>query len=140
MMLKKLIYTGLCLSILSSLSYAEVYNEQNIISLNKEKAAGGQGVLYGKYAFTRDTAKASDAIKEISILTLNPGDSIGYHKHITNEDTYIIISGTGTFTDKDGKQYPVKAGDMTLVRQGESHGLANTGTEPLIFVDIIAEK
>lgn len=80
------------------------------------------------------------AIKEISWLTLKPGDSIGYHKHTTNEDTYIIISGRGTFKDKDGKDVPVKAGDVTIVRKNESHGLVNTGTEPLVFVDVIAEQ
>jgi mannose-6-phosphate isomerase-like protein (cupin superfamily) len=34
---------------------------------------------------------------------------------------------------------PVKAGDVTIVRPGESHGLANTGKEPLVFVDVIAQ-
>lgn len=34
-------------------------------------------------------------------MTLQPGDSIGMHKHETNEDAYIIISGEGTFTNDD---------------------------------------
>ena len=102
--------------------------------------ARGQGVLVGEYAFTRDKATKDQAIKEISWLTLAPGDSIGYHPHVTNEDTYIIVSGQGTFKDKDGRDVPVKAGDVTIVRKGESHGLANTGTVPLVFIDVIAEQ
>jgi len=34
----------------------------------------------------------------------------------------------------------VKPGDVTIVRKGESHGLTNTGSVPLVFVDVIAEQ
>lgn len=121
-------------------AHSEVYAKESMLKAQKEKAGGGQGVLVGEYAFTRDKAKKDEAIKEISWLTLKPGDSIGYHPHTTNEDTYIIVSGTGVFKDKDGKDLPVKAGDVTIVRKGESHGLTATGTEPLVFIDVIAEQ
>ena len=124
----------------SGIAHAEVYPKESLIKANKQDAGGGKGTLMGEYAFTRDMPKKDEAIKEISWLTLKPGDSIGYHKHINNEDTYIIISGTGIFKDKDGKEVPVKAGDVTIVRKGESHGLTATGTEPLVFVDVIAEQ
>ncbi len=119
---------------------ADVFPKETLLKIDKKEAGGGTGTLYGAYAFTRDKALKDQAIKEISWLTLQPGDSIGYHKHITNEDTYIIVSGQGMFKDKDGKDYPVKAGDITIVRKGESHGMVNTGKEPLIFVDVIAEQ
>lgn len=121
-------------------AHSEVYAKESMLKVQKEKAGGGQGVLVGEYAFTRDKAKKDEAIKEISWLSLKPGDSIGYHPHTTNEDTYIIVSGTGVFKDKDGKDVPVKAGDVTIVRKGESHGLTATGTEPLVFIDVIAEQ
>lgn len=132
--------TALSLAGVATTASAEVYPRESMIKAEKKEAAGGKGVLMGEYAFTRDMPKKDEAIKEISWLTLKPGDSIGYHKHATNEDTYIIISGTGIFKDKDGKEVPVKAGDVTIVRKGESHGLAATGTEPLVFVDVIAEQ
>ena len=129
------------------LNYIQVGSTVQLLSLPDwsihdlpQDAGGGKGTLMGEYAFTRDMPKKDEAIKEISWLTLKPGDSIGYHKHINNEDTYIIISGTGIFKDKDGKEVPVKAGDVTIVRKGESHGLTATGTEPLVFVDVIAEQ
>jgi len=128
------------LSFAATPALADVFTKEELIKINKEAAGGGKGTLIGEYAFTRDKALKDQAIKEISWLTLKPGDSIGYHKHTTNEDTYIIISGRGTFKDKDGKDVPVKAGDVTIVRKNESHGLANTGTEPLVFVDVIAEQ
>ena len=119
---------------------ADVFPDESLLKIDKDKAAGGKGTLRGAYAFTRDKATKDQAIKEVSRLTLMPGDSVGYHQHVTNEDTYIIVSGQGTFKDKDGKDYPVKAGDVTIVRKGESHGIANTGKEPLVFIDVIAEQ
>ena len=124
----------------ASAAQAEVYPKESLIKVDKKEAAGGKGTLSGEYAFTRDKPTKDQAIKEISWLTLQPGDSIGYHKHTTNEDTYIIVSGTGTFRDKDGKDYEVKAGDVTIVRKNEAHGLTNTGSVPLVFVDVIAEQ
>jgi mannose-6-phosphate isomerase-like protein (cupin superfamily) len=106
--------------------------------------AGGHGTVYGDYAFTRDKASKDQALKEVSWLRLDPGDPIGHHQHVTkedvtNEDVEVIGSGEGVFKDKDGKDKPVKAGDIMIVRKGESHGIANTGEEPLVFVDVIAE-
>ncbi len=128
------------LALAATPALADVFTKEELIKANKEAAGGGKGTLIGEYAFTRDKALKDQAIKEISWLTLKPGDSIGYHKHTTNEDTYIIISGRGTFKDKDGKDVAVKPGDVTIVRKNESHGLTNTGTEPLVFVDVIAEQ
>ncbi len=121
-------------------AHADVFPDESLLRMDKDKPGGGKGTLHGAYAFTRDKATKDQAIKEVSRLTLMPGDSIGYHQHVANEDAYIIVSGQGTFKDKDGKDRPVKAGDITIVRKGESHGIANTGTEPLVFIDVIAEQ
>ncbi|MBR1671565.1 MAG: hypothetical protein IJ702_01425 [Fretibacterium sp.] len=65
-----------------------------------EKAGGtGVGTLYGKFAFGREQATKDQTVKEIGLRTLKKGDSIGVHKHADNEDTYIIVSGKGAFTD-----------------------------------------
>lgn len=139
--MKKLLILALACFLFSSVAaQAEVYLVKDQTVLDKEKAGGGVGVLYGKYAFTRDKAPQENAMKELVLLTLLPNETIGVHKHETNEDAYIIVSGTGMFTDADGKQYPVAAGDITIVRMGQSHALANTGKEPLVFVSAIAGK
>lgn len=119
---------------------ADVFPSESLQKIDKKEAGGGKGTLSGAYAFTRDKATKDQAIKEVSWLRIMPGDSIGYHQHVTNEDTYVIVSGEGVFKDKDGKDKPVKAGDIMIVRKGESHGIANSGKEPLVFVDVIAEQ
>ena len=119
---------------------ADVFPKETLIKVERKDVAGGHGSVFTEYAFTRDKALKDQAIKEVSWLRLMPGDSIGYHQHVTNEDTYVIVSGEGVFKDKDGKDRPVKAGDVAIVRKGESHGIANTGKEPLVIADVIAEQ
>ena len=118
----------------------QFFKKEELKTWDREKVGGGQGVLSGVFSFTRhDTAK-EDAIKEIGWMTLLPGASIGMHKHEANEDAYIIVSGTGIFIGDDGKEIPVKAGDITIARKGQSHALINNGKEPLYFLDVVAQQ
>ncbi|MEG3135936.1 cupin domain-containing protein [Rouxiella sp. T17] len=140
--MQKLTKTLLCLAVLLPASWAnaQVITKEQQQQVEKKSLGGGKGSVDVAFGFTRDKAKADEAIKELSWLTIKPGDSIGYHQHKDNEDAYIIVSGTGTFKEADGKDYPVKAGDITIVRKGQSHGLTNSGKEPLVVVDVIAAQ
>ena len=117
----------------------QVYRMQDLVPWDREKLAGGEGILYGKYSFTRNDPTPGMAIKEIGWMTLQPGDSIGMHKHTNNEDVYVIISGEGLFMDSDGNEIPVSDGDITIARPGDSHALKNVGTAPLIFLNFIGQ-
>ena len=90
----------------------QVYPKAELATWDREKAAGGEGALLGQFAYTRKQTNEKDAFREIGWLTLPPGASIGLHKHDNNEDVYIIISGKGIFTDSNGKETEVKAGDI----------------------------
>lgn len=118
----------------------QLYKKEDLKTWDRENVAGGSGVLAGKFSHTRNDAPEDWAIKEIGWMTLEPGSSIGMHKHEINEDTYIIVSGEGEFTDTAGNVTPVKAGDITIARKGDSHALKNTGNTPLVFLDIIGQQ
>ena len=120
--------------------HAQCYTSEQLTTLDKENVAGGKGTLHGEFAFIRDNAFDYDAIKEIGFMTLKHGDFIGTHKHADNEDAYLILSGQGVFTDGNGNAWVVKAGDMTIARPGQAHGLANLYSEDLVFLDIIAKN
>ena len=49
------------------------------------------------------------------------GVSVGEHLHTDEEEIYYLISGKGILT-YDGKQYDMKAGDISLCKPGHSHG------------------
>ncbi|WP_232462269.1 cupin domain-containing protein [Neisseria chenwenguii] len=116
----------------------QVYRKADMQEWNREKAGGGKGALLGRFAYTRHQTGRQDGFKEIGWLTLPKGASIGLHGHTDNEDTYIIISGKGVFTDGSGKETKVGAGDVTIARPGQSHALRNAGNEPLVFLNLIA--
>lgn len=121
--------------------FPQVYPKSDHLVMEREKLAGtGEGKVLCEYAFPRDKALPDQAFKEIAWLTLPPGASIGVHSHEVNEDAYIVISGEGVFIGSDGKEVPVKAGDTTIARKGEAHGMKNTGTEPLVLLDVIAHQ
>ena len=144
--MKKLFAALFILALFTSCAYSEpvkhgqCYTESQLKTLDKQDVAGGKGTLFGKFAFTRDDALDDDAIKEIGLMTLKHGDFIGTHVHNDNEDAYLIIAGTGIFTDSYGNAWIVKPGDMTIARPGQAHGLANLYKDDLVFLDIIAKN
>lgn len=147
-MLKTVLEVAICLVLVVLLWTAaaaiekdqQVYLQKDLITWDRQDVAGGKGKLAGKFAYTRNDAPPEYVIKEIGWMTLQPGESIGLHKHVDNEDAYIIISGEGTFTDSKGKTTKVKTGDVTIARPGQEHALANTGKVPLVFLDIIGKN
>ena len=144
----KRIFLSVCIAswmILAGTAFAtaadsQCFTRENLVTWDRENVAGGKGTLFGQFSFTRNQATKDQAIKEIGWMTLQPGSSIGLHKHDANEDAYIIISGEGIFTDSEGKETLVKAGDITIARAGQSHALRNDGTEPLRFLDVVAQN
>ena len=78
-----------------------VYSLDDLVITNINQVAGGNGDLVVKYAFVRDNAPKDFTTKEMGYMTLMPGDSVGLHKHEGNEDSYLIVSGVGTYTDED---------------------------------------
>jgi mannose-6-phosphate isomerase-like protein (cupin superfamily) len=105
-----------------------------------EKPRGGVGKVEGLYAFQMGKAPDGGVFQVAAHQTLQPGCSFGYHQHVDNEELYVFLSGQGTFTDSDKQEKQIGPGDMTLTLKGESHGLVNTGSEPLIFLAVIAKK
>ena len=99
----------------------------------KERMRDGEGITHLTYLLDGSTQKNAKLFAEI---TLNPGCSIGYHRHESETEYYFILSGTGTVND-DGKEVEVKQGDAVITGNGASHSIKNTGSVPLVFHAII---
>lgn len=122
-------------------AFPQVYPEAEFTVKNRDKLGRtGVGTARCEYAFTRDKATADQAVKEISWLKLEPGTTIGVHKHESNEDVYVIVSGSGVFIDAAGKETPMKGGDVTIARKGEAHGVKNTGADTLVILNVLAAQ
>ena len=65
-------------------------------------------------------------------LELDPGASVGYHKHAGTEEVYFIMTGKGLYTE-EGEECSALPGDVFLCREGRSHGILNTGEVKLVL-------
>ena len=99
----------------------------------KEKLRGGEGNTQLLHLVDCENEKN---IRMLAEMTLQPGCSIGTHRHDSETEYFIILSGSGTVND-NGTEVQVKAGDSIITVSGESHSLRNTGTVPLVFHAII---
>lgn len=70
----------------------------------------------------------------ISIIEV--GGSIGYHKHVGDQEAYYILEGKGFYTDNNEK-YEVNPGDFLFCREGEGHSLENIGDIDLRYIALI---
>lgn len=105
----------------------------------REPFAGGQGGGTLRHAIPPGTSIAGSRFRLVSEVTLDPGAEIGEHVHADNEEIYWVLSGSGLFRD-DGREVPARPGDLILTRRGHTHGLRNTGGEPLVFLAVVAGK
>ncbi len=67
---------------------------------------------------------------------LQPGNSIGFHKHEGEQEAYYILKGEALYSD-NGSEVVIKEGDFTLCKTGEGHSIKNIGDEELEFIGLI---
>lgn len=68
------------------------------------------------------------------------GTTIGEHLHEGSEEIYYLLSGSGTLLF-NGEAFPMNAGDISLVGDGETHGFINdSGIDATMIVVEIRPK
>jgi mannose-6-phosphate isomerase-like protein (cupin superfamily) len=73
---------------------------------------------------------------EISFTTILPKTELGYfHIHYKDEETYIIIKGSGYF-QVDDDCFPVKAGSVIRVAPEGVRSLINSSEEEMVYICI----
>ncbi|MBQ9745565.1 MAG: cupin domain-containing protein [Clostridia bacterium] len=78
----------------------------------------------------------TDGAGKIMRGTLEPGSTIGYHKHEGNCEIIYILSGAGKCLYEDGEEM-LAAGDCHYCPCGKSHSLINNGVENLEFFAVV---
>jgi mannose-6-phosphate isomerase-like protein (cupin superfamily) len=73
----------------------------------------------------------------VGLNAFEPGQSHDLHAHEGMDKVYQVIEGEGQFL-LEGRELPMKAGDMLAVPPGEPHGVRNTGTGRLLVLVILA--
>ncbi|MDR1018243.1 MAG: cupin domain-containing protein [Lachnospiraceae bacterium] len=99
-----------------------------------ENASGGLGYITKEYLLSNEELGKNSRM--YAIVTVPDGSSIGVHEHIGEEESYYIISGTGTYID-DGKEMDVNPGDIFLCKDGHSHSIIANKNQDIVFIGLI---
>ena len=99
--------------------------------------AGGEGAGFLTNLVEADKLPAKAGL--LAEVTLVPGATVGYHQHIGEGELYYLLSGSGEYTEDD-VMTKVSAGAVTFCYDGHSHGLVNTGKDPLTFIAVIVKE
>ncbi len=90
---------------------------------------GGRGV-------TKMRIWNEDGANKIMRITLEPGCSIGMHRHESTSEIIYVISGSGDAV-LDGVSETVAAGQSHYCPQGSEHTFANNGECDLVFFAVV---
>ena len=107
--------------------------KQELLPEVREHMRGGEGTVQ-LFQTPQDRLPAGTRLS--AVIELPPGASIGAHAHEKETEVFHFIAGEGE-VDDDGTVRAVKPGDTLTTGGGASHGVRNTGSEPLRFFAII---
>lgn len=74
----------------------------------------------------------------IVVWHVRPGQEIAAHLHPNGQDTWTVLSGEAQYLLGNGAMRRLKAGEIAVARPGQVHGARNHGTEPFVFVSVVA--
>lgn len=102
-------------------------------------AKGGVGEVTMEHYI--DEKLINDKIVMYAKVTINPGCCLGYHQHVGNCETIVVLSGTAEYNDM-GVKSVLHVGDTVFCADGDWHQIGNSAdsTEPLVLQALVAAK
>jgi len=94
---------------------------------------GGNGTIRGVTVFEQEELPKT---RVYSVMTFQPGDSIGPHPHTGEGESYLILEGEAVVTE-DGVDYLLHAGDAEYCSDGHVHAVANQSDRPMCLLAIV---
>jgi quercetin dioxygenase-like cupin family protein len=71
-------------------------------------------------------------------VTLKPGESVGWHSTAANEESLVILHGSGVARIEGHNDMPLSEKHLAYIPPVTRHNVTNTGTEILEYVWIVA--
>jgi mannose-6-phosphate isomerase len=72
---------------------------------------------------------------KVKTIEVRPSHRLSYQKHSRRAEHWFVVAGEGVVTI-DGEDAPVRRGDALDVPVGAAHRMRNTGSVPLVFVEV----
>jgi mannose-6-phosphate isomerase-like protein (cupin superfamily) len=99
----------------------------------KEEAKKSSGSWGSIYKYTDDSTSTYGTESMLTaVLEFLPGKQLQPPHQHANEEFQYIIGGSGTWF-LNGKETPIKKGDLMYAKPWDMHGISNTGTDTLRF-------
>jgi mannose-6-phosphate isomerase-like protein (cupin superfamily) len=73
----------------------------------------------------------------VGLNAFEAGQSHALHAHAGMDKVYSVVEGKGVFL-LEGRELPMRAGDLLVAPDGVPHGVRNTGTARLLVLAILA--
>lgn len=73
----------------------------------------------------------------VGLNAFEPGQSHALHAHVGMDKVYTVVEGEGMFL-LEGRELPMRAGDLLVAPEGVPHGVKNTGPARLVVLAILA--
>ena len=73
----------------------------------------------------------------VGLNAFEPGQSHALHAHAGMDKVYHVLEGTGVFL-LEGRELPMRAGDVLVAPENVAHGVKNSGTTRLLVMAILA--
>jgi len=73
----------------------------------------------------------------VGLNAFEPGQFHALHAHAGMDKVYQVVEGEGMLL-LDGRELPIRAGDMVVAPDGVPHGIRNTSAARLIVLVILA--
>ena len=73
----------------------------------------------------------------VGLNAFEPGQAHALHAHAGLDKVYSVVEGEGVFL-LEGRELPMRAGDLLVAPEGVPHGVKNTGTTRLLVLAILA--
>ena len=100
----------------------------------RDAMRGGSGSVKIEHLWEQE--ELNSPTRMFSRITLEPGCSIGFHRHENEEEIFYIISGQAV-ADDNGEEVTLAPGDTILTGNGDGHSIANAGNTPLEMLAVI---
>ncbi len=73
----------------------------------------------------------------VGLNAFEPQQAHALHAHAGMDKVYIVAEGAGVFL-LEGRELPMRTGDVLVAPEGVPHGVRNTGSSRLLLLAILA--
>ena len=112
-----------------------LFKKQDQMVSYKENMRGGQGTIMFNELLPKELL--NDKGRLFSLITIEPGCSIGFHIHENECEAYYILEGSLIYNDNNEKEYAIYEGDCVYNENMSGHGVRNEGEEKAVILALI---